>query len=255
MANNEEGKCMKTIYSKALMVAILGTFWTRVGFAQHWSYTGEAGPDNWGKLDAKFAMCGEGRNQSPINLADLIKADLKPLKFQYKDGVSGIVNNGHAVQVNYAKGSFVTVDGRTFELKQFHFHSPRENLIKGKQFPLEGHLVHADKDGNLAVIAVMFGEGPANPLLTWLWQMMPAKVGEKIALSAGFSIAQMLPSERDYYRYNGSLTTPPCTEGVWWLVLKRPATVSKEQVLQFSKALGFANNRPVLPVNARPVLE
>lgn len=115
--------------------------------------------------------------------------------------------------------------------------------------------MHADKDGNLAVIAVMSEEGAANPLLTNLWQMMPAKVGEKIALPAGLNAAQMLPSDHDYYRYNGSLTTPPCTEGVWWLVLKRPATVSKEQVLQFSKALGFANNRPGQPVNAPPVLQ
>ncbi len=246
---------MKKIYSKALMVAILVTYWAGVGFAQHWSYTGEAGPENWAKLDAKFAMCGQGRNQSPIDLADLIEADLKPLKFEYKDGVADIVNNGHAVQVNYARGSFVTVDGRAFELQQFHFHSPSENRIRGRQFPLEGHLVHADKDGNLAVIAVMFEEGAANPLLTSLWQMMPAKVGEKIALPAGLSVSQMLPSDRDYYRYNGSLTTPPCTEGVWWLVLKRPVTVSKEQVLQFSRALGFANNRLIQPVNARPVLQ
>jgi carbonic anhydrase len=253
--NFNEERNMKTIYSKTLMVAILVTFWAGVGFAQHWSYTGEGGPENWAKLDAKFAMCGEGRNQSPIDLSNLIEADLKPLKFEYKTGVAEIVNNGHAVQVNYATGSFVTVDGRTFELQQFHFHSPSENRIKGRQFPLEGHLVHADKDGNLAVIAVMFEEGAANPLLTNLWQMMPAKVGEKIALPADLSVAQMLPSDRDYYRYNGSLTTPPCTEGVWWLVLKRPATVSKEQVLQFSKALGFANNRPVQPVNARPVLQ
>ena len=103
---------MKTIYSKPLMVAILVTFWAGAGFAQHWSYTGEAGPENWAKLDAKFAMCGQGRNQSPIDLADLIEADLKPLKFEYKGGAADIVNNGHAVQVNYARGSFVTVDGR-----------------------------------------------------------------------------------------------------------------------------------------------
>jgi carbonic anhydrase len=185
----------------------------------------------------------------------LIKADLKPLKFEYKGGAADIVNNGHTVQVDYAAGSFVTVDSRPLELKQFHFHSPSENLIKGRQFPIEAPLVHADKDGNLAVVAVMFEEGAMNPLLTRLWQTMPAKAGEKIALAAGLNVTQMLPSDRDYYRYNGSLTTPPCTDGVWWLVLKRPATVSKEQIQQFTKTLGFANNRPVQPVNARPVLQ
>ncbi|HVP78880.1 MAG TPA: carbonic anhydrase family protein [Thermodesulfobacteriota bacterium] len=246
---------MKTISSKVLMVAIFATCWTGVGFAQHWGYTGEAGPENWSKLDAKFAMCGQGRNQSPIDLTDFIKADLKPLKFAYKAGAADIVNNGHAIQVNYANGSFVTVDGHTFELTQFHFHSPGENRIKGRQFPLEGHLVHADKDGNLAVIAVMFEEGEANPLLTGLCQIMPVKVGEKVALPPGLSVTQMLPSDREYYRYNGSLTTPPCSEGVWWLVLKRPVTVSKAQVEQFSKALGFANNRPIQPLNARLVLQ
>ena len=246
---------MKTTYSAALMVAILATSWTGVGSAQHWGYSGEGMPENWAKLDPKFALCGQGRNQSPIDLSNLIKADLKPLHIEYKGGAADLVNNGHAIQVDYAAGSFLTLDGRAFELKQFHFHSPSENLIEGRQFPLEGHLVHADKDGNLAVVAVMFEEGAANPLLARLWPKMPAKAGEKVALPGGLSVAEMLPPSLAYYRYNGSLTTPPCSEGVRWLVLKRPAPVSKEQVQQFLKALGFANNRPVQPVNARAVLE
>ncbi len=246
---------LKRILPKALLAAMIATSWTGIGFAQHWGYTGEAGPENWSKLDAKFAMCGEGRNQSPIDLAGLIKADLKPLRFEYKPGATDIVNNGHAIQVNCEAGSFLTVEGHTFELKQFHFHSPSENRIKGRVFPLEAHLVHANQDGNLAVIAVMFEEGAANPLLGELWKRMPAKDGEKIALPAGLRVTEILPADHDYYRYNGSLTTPPCTEGVWWLVLKRPATVSKGQVEQFSKTLGFANNRPLQPINARPVLE
>lgn len=222
--------------------------------AQHWGYSGEAGPANWSKLDPKFEMCALGRNQSPIDLSGLVEADLKPLKFAYKAGAADIVNNGHTVQVNYAPGSMLTVDGRTFELKQFHFHSPSENKVGGKQFPLEGHLVHADKDGNLAVVAVMFQEGAANALLAKLWEKMPAKAGEKADLPAGLSATQLLPGERDYYRFNGSLTTPPCSEGVWWLVMKQPASASKAQVGQFSKTVGFANNRPIQPVNARPVL-
>ncbi len=222
--------------------------------AQHWGYSGEAGPDNWAKVDSKNVMCALGRNQSPIDLAGFVEAELKPLKFDYKAGAADIVNNGHTVQIDYAPGSTLAVDGRTFELKQFHFHSPSENKVGGKQFPLEGHLVHADKDGNLAVVAVMFQEGAANGLLAKLWEKMPAKAGEKAGLPAGLSAAQLLPAERDYYRFNGSLTTPPCSEGVWWLVMKKPASVSKAQVGQFSKTIGFANNRPVQPVNARPVL-
>ncbi len=245
---------MSKVGSTAPLMAALAMAWSGTAFAQHWGYAGEAGPENWSKIDPKFAMCGIGRNQSPIDLRGFVESDLKPLKFAYKAGAADIVNNGHTVQIDYAAGSSLTVDGRTFELKQFHFHAPSENRIGGKQFPLEGHLVHADKDGNLAVVAVMFQEGAANPLLAKLWEKLPPKAGDKSALPAGLSVSQLLPADRDYYRFNGSLTTPPCSEGVWWLVLKKPASASKAQVAQFSKTVGFSNNRPVQPVNARPVL-
>jgi len=245
---------MKTVNSAASVLTALAMSWTGGALAQHWGYAGEAGPENWSKIDPKFAMCGLGRNQSPVDLAGFVEADLKPLKLEYKAGAAEILNNGHTVQVNYAAGSSLTVNGRTFALTQFHFHSPSENKVSGKQFPLEGHLVHADKDGNLAVVAVMFQEGAANALLAKLWEKMPAKAGDKNALPAGLSVSQLLPADRDYYRFNGSLTTPPCSEGVWWLVMKKPATASKAQIEQFSKTVGFANNRPVQPVNARPVL-
>jgi len=222
--------------------------------AQHWGYTGEAGPQHWSKLDQKYAMCGIGRNQSPINLAGFVKADLKPLRLSYKPGAADIVNNGHSVQIAYAPGSSQTVDGRTFELKQFHFHAPSENHINGKSFPLEGHLVHEDKDGNLAVVAVLYREGAANSLLEKLWSAIPGKEGEKAPLPQGLDVARLLPKSRDYYRFNGSLTTPPCSEGVWWLVMKEQPTVSKAQVERLTKALGFANNRPIQPTYARPVL-
>ncbi len=223
--------------------------------AQHWGYKGEAGPENWSRLDQKYAMCGMGRNQSPIDLGGFVEADLKPLKLAYRAGAADIVNNGHTVQIGYAPGSTLTVDGHMFELKQFHFHAPSENHINGKSFPLEGHLVHEDKDGNLAVVAVMYREGAANALLSKLWAAIPAKEGEKAALPAGLDVSQLLPANRDYYRFNGSLTTPPCSEGVWWLVMKQQSTVSKAQVEQFSKTLGFANNRPIQPAYARPVLQ
>jgi carbonic anhydrase len=221
----------------------------------HWGYEGEAGPSNWSKLDPKFMMCTLGKNQSPIDISGFVEADLKPLKFTYAAGASDIVNNGHTVQVNYAPGSSVTVDGRQFELKQFHFHSPSENKIDGKQYPLEGHLVHADKDGNLAVVAVMFQEGAPSAALTKLWEKMPTKSGDKNSLPTGMSVAQLLPAERDYYRFDGSLTTPPCSEGVRWLVLKKVATASKAQIDLFAKTMGHPNNRPLNPVNARAVLK
>jgi len=227
-------------------------------FAQtHWGYEGEAGPSNWSKLDPKFVMCALGRNQSPIDITGFVEADLKPLKFTYSAGAQeiAIVNNGHTIQINYAPGSSLTVDGREFELKQFHFHAPSENKINGKQFPLEGHLVHADKDGNLAVVAVMFEEGAASSALAKLWEKLPTKSGDKNPLPTGLSVAQLLPANRDYYRYDGSLTTPPCSEGVRWLVLKKVATASKAQIDQFAKTMGHANNRPLNPINARTVLK
>jgi carbonic anhydrase len=246
---------MKSLRSTVLTSALLAMSSTGIAQAQtHWGYSGEAAPQNWGKLDPKFALCGSGKNQSPVDLANFVEADLKPLKFAYKAGAADILNNGHTVQIDYAPGSTLSVDGRIFELKQFHFHAPSENKVNGKQFPLEGHLVHADKDGNLAVVAVMFQEGAANPLLAKLWDKMPSKAGDKSALPSGLSVTQLLPPVRDYYRFDGSLTTPPCSEGVFWLVIKKPATASKAQIEQFAKVLGHPNNRPVQPVNARTVL-
>ena len=221
----------------------------------HWGYSGEGGPENWAKLDAKYVLCSLGRNQSPIDITNLVEADLKPLKLDYKAGASEVENNGHTIQVNHAPGSTLEVGGRIFELKQFHFHAPSENRIGGKQYPLEGHLVHADKEGNLAVLAVMFESGAANPVLEKVWAAMPGKAGTKATLPAGINVSGMLPANRDYYRFNGSLTTPPCSEGVWWLVAKKPVTVSKAQVDQFAKVVRFTNNRPVQAVNARPVLK
>jgi carbonic anhydrase len=131
---------------------------------------------------------------------------------------------------------------------------PSENLIQGKSFPMEGHLVHADKDGHLAVVAVMVGEGEASKALETAWAQMPEQ-GEKRALSSNISPLEILPEDRDYYRFNGSLTTPPCSEGVRWLVMKQPTSASKEQITKFLQVVRHHNNRPVQAVNARPVLE
>lgn len=223
--------------------------------ASHWAYTGESGPEHWANLDAKNAICGAGLNQSPIDLDNFIEAELGALKLDYRPTAVDILNNGHAIQVGYAAGSSLTIEGRSFELKQFHFHSPSENTLRGKQFPLEAHLVHQDSNGNLAVVAVMFDEGAQNAFLDALWKAVPQEAGKKGALPAGLNASSLLPVDRDYYRFNGSLTTPPCSEGVLWAVLKQQSTVSKAQLAQFSAMLGFANNRPVQPRNARPVLQ
>jgi len=219
----------------------------------HWSYQGELGPDNWTKLQPEFGACA-GKNQSPIDVSEMIEAEMKPIHFDYKAGGREVVNNGHTIQVNIEDGSSIVIDGIQFNLKQFHFHSPSENHISGKSYPLEAHLVHADKDGNLAVVSVVFSEGKANAAVGAVWGQMPKAEG-KNALPTKVSATGLLPKSRDYYRYNGSLTTPPCTEGVRWFVMKKPMSVSKEQLSAFQTTLGFANNRPIQPVNARPILK
>ncbi|PMR68498.1 carbonic anhydrase [Halomonas heilongjiangensis] len=218
-----------------------------------WDYSGDTGPDQWAQLSPEYGACA-GSNQSPINLTGFIDAELEPIAFNYEAGSEEILNNGHTVQVNTLPGSTITVDDIEFELKQFHFHVPSENLIHGESYPMEGHLVHADEDGNLAVVAVMVTEGQASDALEKAWAQMPEE-GETLALSTDISPLDILPSDRDYYRFNGSLTTPPCTEGVRWLVMKQPISASKEQIDQFLQVMGHHNNRPVQAVNARPVLE
>jgi carbonic anhydrase len=185
----------------------------------------------------------------------MVEGELPELRVDYRAGGSEIVNNGHTIQVNYAPGSSATVAGRRYELLQFHFHAPSENLVEGHSFPLEGHLVHKDSDGNLLVIAVMYSEGAASDELAKAWRQMPAKAGERNSLSAAVNAHGLLPASLDYYRFSGSLTTPPCSEGVTWIVLKKTEAVSEGQVAAFSQTLGHSNNRPVQPVNARIIVQ
>lgn len=219
-----------------------------------WGYSGEEGPDNWVKLSADYSACA-GSNQSPVDLTGFIEADLEAIEFDYKPGGHEILNNGHTIQINYAAGSSIVVDGTKFELKQFHFHAPSENLIKGKSYPMEAHLVHADSNGNLAVVAVMFEAGGENQALAKAWAQMPDKAGINSTLNTTIAVDDVLPSVRDHYRFNGSLTTPPCSEGVRWLVLKKSIPASMDQIEQFAHAIHHPNNRPIQATNARLILK
>ncbi|ETB81847.1 carbonic anhydrase, partial [Salmonella enterica subsp. enterica serovar Cerro str. CFSAN001690] len=217
---------------KSLLVAALLLSPTAFAATTHWEYSGEAGPAKWASLTPEYGQCA-GSNQSPVNLTGMVEAKLAPLQFHYQTGGKTLVNNGHTIQVNYAPGSTLELDGMRFELKQFHFHAPSENLIEGKSYPLEGHLVHANDRGELAVVAVMFEPGRANAALSLAWQVLPAKAGESHGLKEPVSAEQLLPAKRDYYRFSGSLTTPPCSEGVRWLVMKEPVQVSQAQIDAF----------------------
>ncbi len=225
--------------------------------APHWSYQGQDGPEHWGELSSQYLMCSEGWNQSPINLVDDVHAGLPKLEFEYYSTNINEINNGHSIQQNMAPGSFLRVPERNLnlELKQFHFHSPSEHTIDGKSFAMEIHFVHADKDGGLAVVGVLIDEGEEHPVLNKLWAFMPENPGETSQEPIGIEETDLLPPTREYYAYSGSLTTPPCTEGVKWIVLKTPVQASAEQIATFKERVGPATNRPVQPLNARMILD
>ena len=180
---------------------------------------------------------------------------MESIKFEYKALANNFTNNGHTVQVNFGTGSSISIDDKSFELKQFHFHTPSENHIDGKNYPMEVHLVHASEDGALAVVGAMFTEGKSNPFVKTLVSNLPKKAKDDNDLSkAKFNANDMLPENRDYYRFTGSLTTPPCSEGVRWLVLKTPIQASKDELTAFSAIMGN-NNRPLQTIHAREILK
>ena len=222
----------------------------------HWGYEGDMGPNHWGQLSEEFIACEAGKNQSPINLRSTIESDLKALRFNYAKVPLRVVNNGHTVQVDYREGSDMIIGGHDFQLIQFHFHSPSENHVDGQEFPLEAHFVHSDDQGNLAVVAVMFVAGNPNSFIDTIWNSMSPDVGKQIsAPNVEINAFDLLPGEKDYYLYNGSLTTPPCTEGVRWIVMKKTVEIAQNQVEKFNALMGNDNNRPIQPVFARPVLQ
>lgn len=219
----------------------------------HWSYSGTQGPEHWGELSEAFAACSEGRNQSPIDIVDPIEADLGAIRLAYGGSTTAVLNNAHTLEIDVGPGNRLDVQGQVFELVQFHLHSPSEHRIQGKSFPLEAHFVHSNDRGELAVLAVLFHEGPANSGLATIGATAPRQVGRSEPLDAPVAELELVPETRAYYRYSGSLTTPPCTEGVIWLVLEATSTVAEAQVEGFVKLIG-EDARPPQPLNGRVVL-
>jgi carbonic anhydrase len=214
------------------------------GPAAHWDYQGEAGPERWGSMKPEFAKCSSGTRQSPIDIKDGIRLQLDPVQFDYKPSSFRVIDNGHTVQVNVAAGNSIEVMGRRFELLQFHFHRPSEERIDGRQFDMVAHLVHKDLDGRLAVVAVLLDRGSALPLVQTVWNNLPLEKGEELAARATIDLNALLPTDRSYFTYMGSLTTPPCSEGVLWMVMKTPMPISLEQISVFAR---------LYPMNARPL--
>ena len=227
-----------------------------------WSYEGQLGPENWGDLDPDYEIAKTGKRQSPIDLnADsAITSQLARIEFNYEASPLSVVNNGHTFQVNNRSNSHILIEGQRYNLLQYHFHIPSEHTVEGEYYPMEMHFVHQNAAGELAVVGVFLDEGLHNPVLQKAWDYLSAKEGTLNDPQTLINPIDLLPFQAKFasmlvrYQYNGSLTTPPCSEGVLWLVLKKPIEVSKEQIDLFESIFEM-NARPVQPHNQRFLLE
>lgn len=222
--------------------------------AAHWSYEGRQGPQHWGAMEPGFSLCKSGKEQSPIDINMDSSGKPSPIDFGYAPGAAEVINNGHTIQVNLASGGTIKLDGVDYTLLQFHFHTPSEEKVRGQAYPMVAHLVHKSAAGQLAVVAVLFEEGDENQALKAVFSGMPAKAGDAVKLANGFNASSILPAYKGYYKFTGSLTTPPCSEGVKWQVLKQRVELSKGQIDAFRK-LYKMNARPVQPLHGRKINE
>ena len=210
-----------------------------------WGYTGKEGPQNWSNLSPEYQVCQAGLQQSPINLQQAINADFSDLAITSQAVALKIENNGHTIQVNPEPGNSLILDETSYELIQFHFHHPSEHRVDNQSYPMELHFVHQSAAGNLAVLGVFLKEGRENVALKPIWDVMPAqKKAEAPILGTTLDISVLFPNPHKTYRYFGSLTTPPCSEPVKWVVFQEPIEISKAQIEQF---------RQIFPLNARPI--
>ena len=218
-----------------------------IGIAEeghHWSYEGASGPDKWGDLDAANATCSIGSQQSPVDITSAVTARQPSLKINWSKHPETIVNNGHTIQLNVPQGDTIQLGDRSFGLTQLHFHHPSEHLVDGKRFGMEAHFVHAAPAGGLAVVGVLIVPGKKNAVFGKIASKMPQEAGAPVSADLGIDLSRLLPAERGYYHYEGSLTTPPCSQSVDWIVLARHIEVAETDIARFAK---------LYPMNARPV--
>jgi carbonic anhydrase len=211
--------------------------------AAHWAYEGEAGPARWSELAGDYRACGAGHEQSPVDLGGGLRAEVGDVGIEWQPFPLAVINNGHTIQASVAPGSRIVLGGKAYALVQFHFHHPSEHTQDGRSFPMEVHFVHRAQDGGLAVLGVLMAEGAAHPTVATLWDAMPAEEGERHAATL-IDARTLLPGKPAFYRYAGSLTTPPCSETVLWTVYAEPIEVSRAQIEAFAR---------LFPNNARPV--
>lgn len=217
-----------------------------------WGYDGATNPQIWGKLSPEFGRCATGMQQSPIDLQGAVKGTSAPIVFNYKSSPLIVVNNGHTIRVDYAPGSSISIDGEQYNLLQFHFHTPSEHQINGTPMAMELHLVHRNQADELAVVGVMMNIGNEDPLISTIWRRIPTSGQTNVLKTTIINAANLLPIRKSYYSYLGSLTTPPCSEGVKWYVLESPISVAVEQVDRF-KMFYPVDARPIQPINDRKI--
>ncbi len=220
----------------------------------HWSDEGDSGPAHRSKINVDWGKCGTGNRQSPIDIRDGMKVELEQISFDYHPSSFSVVDNGHTVQVGVSGGNYITVQNRMFELQQFHFHRPSEERINGKAFEMVVHLVHRDAQGRLAILALLLERGAPQATIQTVWNNLPLEKFETMQPSILLDPAEMLPARRDYYTYMGSMTEPPCSEGVLWMVMKQPVQASAAQMALFSRLYPL-NARPIQPTNGRIIKE
>ncbi|RXH55489.1 carbonic anhydrase [Granulicella sibirica] len=245
--------CRKLLLSCSLLFVLpLSTVLAQQPIPAHWGYAGADGPEHWSQLDPANSACALGHMESPIDLRGAKRVALPELTFDYHPAEWKIVDNGHTVQVIVPPGSSMISSGHRYELVQFHFHHPSEEAIAGKHFDMVIHMVHKDADGHLAVVAVLLADGDNNAVIQKLWDSLPKSENEVKPVAATLDPTQLLPVAHGYYTFEGSLTTPPCTEGVRWFVMKSPLKISVAEEQAFAKL--FPNNaRPLQPWNGRTV--
>ncbi len=218
----------------------------------HWTYDGVTGPEYWVMLSSDYVMCDMGKSQSPVNIVGEHAMGLQAIEFQYQAAADFVViNDGHMIQVNYPPGSYAVIGGQKFHLRHFQFHSPSEHKIHGRQADLAAHLVHQADDGRFAIVAMLFNKGADNQFLPLVWDAMPLSKGLN-KVNKSIDINDLLPVNKAYFNYTGSLTAPPCSEGVNWNVLQEHGFVSAAQVAAFTE-LFPRNARPVQPLNGRMI--
>ena len=220
--------------------------------AHHWSYAGETGPARWGSLSESFAPCAGGQNQSPIDLTGAVIAPLPPLKFHYQPTQLDIVDNGHTFQVDYQPGSYLSADGQDYDLLQFHFHSPSEHTVDGLPYDMVAHLMHSNASGELLVVAILMEARQEHPLVQTIWDYLPQEGLRATPAGVTINVMDFIPPMSSYFTYIGSLTTPPCTEGVRWIVLDSAVKVSVAQVERFNSFFP-RSTRPLQPLNGRVI--